>query len=425
MTILPTLLAGVLAANAAPPPTPSPPANPRMGSELPQPPMEVRAIRSQAGRVRATSAASLECPPMPAELIRPAGFELPLPGNARLAGDGKTLGILLPEEKQRLPLKLIKGGKIIAEYRLKPPPSPPWTAHPRLTLGEEGSYAALIGRHGFAVYAGGVLTATFTQQAHSPSVAFRFGEVMWCPWPQRSPAWRQTALPKLFKEGEEPPLWLRAELDGSRQQALARVDPRRLDPEFPNPAEWAMGIAARSDGRLWLVGLSSAEVWLAGPSGRILRREVLPVRLASEEDDEEAMKKLEEDIAHEVRSTAIGYSDATRRPPLASQLFVTGRIRVVGEVHARDRDLVVTTMTMQPHRALILIPADDTPPRCWTVPGRHEFLSVAVTEDAVWWLEEPEGGEPRLVHALWEDLLSQGGETTDHEGAANPEAPKR
>lgn len=257
MTVLPALLTCLLAGSAAPPPTPSPAATPRTAPDLPRPPVSLQVVRSQAARVRATSAGSLECPPVPAELIRPAGFELPLPGNARLAGNGKTLGVLLPEEDQRLPLKLIKGGKIIAEYRLKPPPSPPWRTHPTLALGEEGAYAALIGRQGFAVYASGVLTATFTRQAESPSVAFRFGEVMWCPWPQRLAARPGTALPKLFKEGEEPPLWLRAELDGSRQQALARVDPRRLNPAFPNPGEWAMGIATRSDGRLWLVGLSS------------------------------------------------------------------------------------------------------------------------------------------------------------------------
>ncbi len=275
------------------------------------------------------------------------------------------------------------------------------------------------------MYASGVMTATFTQQTHSPSVAFRFGEVMWCPWPQRPPARPGTALPKLFKEGEEPPLWLRAELDGSRQQALARVDPRRSDPAFPNPGEWAMGIATPSDGRLWLVGLSSAGVWLAGPSGRILRREVLPVRLVSEEDDEEAMGKLEEDTAREVRSTASdATADATRRPS-RSRVFVTGRTRVVGQVHARDRDLVVTTASVQPHRALILLPADDAPPRCWTVTGGDEFLRVAVTEDAVWWLQEREGGQRGLVHALWEELLSLTGDTEDQPGASTSPTPER
>ncbi len=75
---------------------------------------------------------------MPAGLIRPARFEFPLPGNARLAGNGKTLGVLLPEEDQRLPLKLIKGGKIFAEYRLKPPPSPPGARTPPWLWGRRG-----------------------------------------------------------------------------------------------------------------------------------------------------------------------------------------------------------------------------------------------------------------------------------------------
>lgn len=62
---------------------------------------------------------------------------------------------------------------------------------------------------------------------------------MWCPWPRFIPVSEPSRLSpeELYKEGEEPPLWFRAELDGASSEVLARVDLGRLDPEYPNPLE--------------------------------------------------------------------------------------------------------------------------------------------------------------------------------------------
>jgi len=331
-----------------------------------------------------------------------------VPPGTSLAGSGKTLGLLLPRNEKGYPLLLFTRGRASGTYTLKPPEGLTMPPSPPLSLGEEGSVAALTAREGFVVYANGIATAVLDdREAKSAQVTFRSGEVMWCPWPQRAPGRQRASAGKLFKEGEEPPLWLRAELDGSDRQVLARIDPRRLDSEYPNPGEWAMGIATRRDGKLWLVGLSSAEVWLAGPGGRILRRDFLPLRLRSEEDDEKAMKGLEEEILREVRTQPGSYlTDPTRRQPKSIEVVATGRTRVIADVMARDNDLVVTTIPgTQPPRALIYVPASGEPAHCWTIPGRGERLRAAVTDDALWWVEEAERGDSRLLYIPWDELL--------------------
>jgi len=412
-----------LATTASPTATPTP--APGESAPLPEIPTSVRVVRSRAAEVRAAAADAVACQPLPAELARAAEppFPTPLPETASLAGRGKTLGILLPRTEKGYPLWLFTGRRQAGTYTLKPPQGLELPPSPRLSLGEDGSLAALSGRGGFAVYANGVLTGVFDQEAHGAQVAFRFDEVMWCPWPRRKPSWPYRGrTDQLFKEGEEPPLWLRADFDGSHRKVLARVDPQRLDPEFPNPGEWAMGIATRRDGKLWLVGLSSAEVWLASAGGRILRREVLPVRLGSEEDDEEAMKKLEKEVLRELPARLGGpLTDPSQRQPKRIDGFSTARIRVIGSVMTRDNDLVVTTWAMEPARAVISVPADGSPAHCWVVPAGGEPPMVAVTDDALWWVGGGEGAPSRLMYVPWDELPHpEGPPDREGEGAPSP-----
>ncbi len=404
---------------------PTPPPTPAEGAGVPDTPVSVRVVRSRAAQLRAATAEAVQCQPLPVELARPAEAPLPahVPAETSIAGSAKTLGILLPRADKGYPLSLFARGRATGTYVLKPPPQgPTYRVTPTLSLGEEGSLAALSGRDGFVVYANGVLTGVFDQEAASAAVAFRFGEVMWCPWPQRAAARHRVSAGKLFEEGEEPPLWLRAELDGSDRKVLARIDPGRLDPDFPNPAEWAMGIATRRDGKLWLVGLSSGEVWLASPGGRILRRDSLPVRLRSEEDDEAALHELKKETLRQVRSQpSPELADPTRRQPRGVQVVATAATRVIGRVMARDDDLVVTTIAAEPARAVIYVPAGGGPAHCWTVPGRGEMLRAAVTGEALWWLAEGEEVDARLLYLPWGDLLPP--EDGSAEGNEAPQPP--
>lgn len=133
-----------------------------------------------------------------------------------------------------------------------------------------------------------------------------------------------------------------------------------------------MGIAPRRDGKLWLVGLSNGEVWLVGSGGRSLRRESLPLRLRSDEGDQQAMGVQEKETRRDPRRRPPFGGDLTRPQPKSSVVYVTGKIRVIHKVYARDSDLVRPTMATQPPRAVILLPADCSPARCWTLPSRED-----------------------------------------------------
>lgn len=96
------------------------------------------------------------------------------------------------------------------------------------------------------------------------------------------------------------------------------------------------------------------------------------MRLRSEDEDEKSIKKLEEEILEEKRSQIAPWG-LTKRQPKSVKVHVTGPIRVIGRVMAWGNDLVVTSYAMDPARAVIYIPADGGPGRCWTVPGRGGF----------------------------------------------------
>lgn len=143
---------------AVAPPTPTP--TPTEGPNLPSIPISVKVMRSRAAEVQAASSGAVQCEPLPMELARPAEPPIPsyVPGYTSIAGPGKTLGILYPKTEKGHPLSLFTRGRPSGSYVLKPPPlQPSLPPSPPLSLGEEGSFAALVGREGFAVYVNGVL----------------------------------------------------------------------------------------------------------------------------------------------------------------------------------------------------------------------------------------------------------------------------
>jgi hypothetical protein len=201
--------------------------------------------------------------------------------------------------------------------------------------------------------------------------------------------------------GQEPPLWLRAELDGAGEEVLLRVDSKRVNAESPILFDQAVGMARRSDGRFWLVGLCSGEIMLTSKTERVVRRWLLPYRLTTEEDDPDLASKLEKENREWMERSSPASGDATRKPAKSAKVLMTGRMRIFMDVFARDRDLVLTTATLDPSNALLLINDADERACCLQFPpefrGGDGFLNVASTRDELWFFA-PFG------YFLWEDL---------------------
>ncbi|MGC8917637.1 MAG: hypothetical protein ACP5NF_11740 [Thermoanaerobaculum sp.] len=249
----------------------------------------------------------------------------------------------------------------------------------------------MFSRDRFMVFAGAAYVATVPVQA--TSAAILGGDLFYCPYPKIDP----TAFlgKSTVKDQELAPLWVRAEVDGSREDVLLRVDQKRLDPDFPNPSEWAMTLAPRTDGKLWLVGVSSGEVLLATQAGRILKRTVLPFRFPTEQDDPQQRQSFLAEAEEEARSAA---SDATQ-PPSEETVLLTGRTRIFWHAWARGQDLVLlTTPFTKPASAVLVYRGADREIPCFTF---NDVVKgdpvIAVTDDALW-LAEPFG------YFLWEEL---------------------
>lgn len=377
------------AQEAAPQPTPP---------ELPaSTPMGVVVVRSKVGRERAGLTRELHCTEVPETLFRKDERIFPkgLPPGSRIAGNGRTLGILVPELPRWYQLTLVRKGRVINELRLRAPDMLPFggSGSPKLVLGDDGDVAALEGRDAFAVYADGTLTGVFSgENAQSAKLAFSRGLLYWCPLPRSAPTKPRAPTTALFEAGEEPPLWLRAELDGSREKVLLRLDTARLDEKDPNPAERTLAVAPRSDGRLWLVGLGSGEIMLTSKGDGIAERWTLPYLLKTPENDPQSVAKVETDARKELEEfVARHVSDATKRPPRSAEIVVHAAFRLFADVLARDRDLVLTTMTVEPSNALLLIRNGERDAHCFTFPRAFRsttgMLPVAVTDDELWFFQ--------------------------------------
>ncbi|MGC8917679.1 MAG: hypothetical protein ACP5NF_11955 [Thermoanaerobaculum sp.] len=349
---------------------------------------------------RAAYTQPLTCVAVPQALFRKAEALLPegLPTGARLATDWeKTLGVLLPDPPRGFKLLVLRGDRIVNEVFLQTPRAREFVTPPRLILGPGGDPVALADREGFAVYASGQLTALFPQ-APSAQVVFFRGSVMWCPHPRG--AWlrdaRRTAAP--------PPLWLSAELDGSREEVILAADPNRahhLWGDLWDIGDQALAPVPRPDGKFWLAGLFSGELALASAAGQILKRFFVPYALRTEEDDPEAVAKLLQDDGDAPELSAAGsrFTDATKAPPKVYASIVSPASRVFSFAGRRGRSLLLGTATQQPKRALLEVEDEETV-RCWQFPpslSRGDDLSAWSTTERLW-LASPFG------YVRWEDL---------------------
>lgn len=432
--LVPLLLLSVVSAlgqTAMPDPKPAPSAGPGASPEGQTSPVaaadlrpEVRVDRSWIGRERDRFTDRLECSPVPEELFHPGSEILPdgVPSGGRLAATGRTLGILAPDPPRGFKLTLVRKEKVAEELFLPLAGDGVLGSSPRFVLGEDGELTALKGTDGFVVYRGTTPVGVFHDaDTHSPQIAFKGRSVYWCPWP---PPYAEPGPPGTDDGGGEPKdraLWLRSELDGSERKVLLRVDARKLDEEEPHPGEQAMTPVVRPDGKFWLAGLNSGEIVEASKGESVTSRWLLPYRLATEENDPKAAARAEAEAEkdwNETRAADVG--DATRRPVKKVTIILTLPTRIIGDAFAKDRDLVLTTTSVEPLNALLIIRDDGLESaRCLVFPKRlgspNGWLNVAVTSDDLWFAS-PFG------YFSWVDLeaILDASERRDESGAGAP-----
>lgn len=354
----------------------------------------------------------LPCVKVPGKLlVTPPIYPEGLPARARVASDGrKTLGVLLEDPPRGYHLKLFRAGKPREEYFLKPPRERPFVTYPTLVLGRGGDPVALRDREGFAVYSAGQLVGVF-DRAPSAEVFFHGGQVFWCPYP-RGP-WFTSER----QRQEPPPLWLRADLDGSGETVLLRADPKRARRVFEgiwDAADQALTVVPRRDDKVWLVGLFSGEIVEATTSGSVQRRFFLPYALRSEEDDPDIIEKLNEKMKEEPMPADSDWQrkalDATRQPPEVKAYVVTPGTRVFSFAASRNGKLLLGTATWEPLGALLEV-EDEQHVRCWQFPqdavNALGWLSAVVSEEGVWFYEKAwRFVSWDVLDGLWEDFLS-------------------
>lgn len=345
-------------------------------------------------------------------LAAPPLFPEGLPPKARVASDNqKTLGVLLEDPPRGYRLQLFRRGKLREEFFLASPKNRPFVTHPTLVLGPGGDPVALRDREGFAVYSGGQLVGIF-HRAHAAQVLFHRGQVFWCPYPRGN--WSASER----DQQDPPPLWLRAELDGSHEEVLLRADPKRGMRVFEgvwDASDQALAPVFRREDKVWLVGLFSGEMAEASTSGTVHRRFFLPYALRNEEDDPDVIEKLQEDMKSEsfpangdVRKREL---DATRHPPRVLGHLVTPGTRVFSFAASRNGRLLLGTATWEPLGALLEV-EDEQHVRCWQFPqgvlNNLGWLSAVVTEEGVWFYEKTWRfvGWP-VLEDLWEAAHAQ------------------
>lgn len=412
------LLVAVMLTSPLPSPTPPPESTPTPSPSAEN--VEVTVLRPQAERLRRGFAKSPACVAVPRELLRrpPDVVTGTLAAGAKLAGSGKTLGILIPQPDGSFKLVLLQRQRVAAEYFLRLPGD----ERPRVSrfaVSADGSYAILfIPSDRFAVFAQGNYVATIP--ARNASAAVVRGELHFCPTPPGFES--HDELRRALEKGKDlPPLWVRSEINGSREEVLLRVESRRLDPKYPSGDEWALKIAARADGKLWLVGPFSAEVLLATPGGRILRSEVIPFRFPTEAEDTQAVERQAQELLKDPsfsEKMPPPFYDATKPKPRI-QLLYRGASRIFWDAWAKGNDLVLlTTAFTKPASAVLVYSGNDREIPCFTfgdvVKGEPK---IAVTDEELW-LAEPFG------YFRWdelEELLESSADDARAKGKSPPE----
>ncbi len=356
-------------------------------------------------------AEKLPCTPVPGNLFRPAAHLIPkgLPEEMRVAGAGRTLGVLVPQLPDGHKLLLFRGEKVISETWLAAPKDRPFPSPPMFYLAENGNVVILRSREFLAVYAGGTLTAVVTgENIRGADVTAARGLLFWSPYPTAEDDIRffKTKSHSLLKEEDWPPLLIRNELDGSEQEVLLRLDEERLRRADGVPLYSALSCTARPDGKLWLVGKTTGDVMLVEDNGHIIRRFELSSALKRPEDDPDIRRQMEEEMRQENEKLLAerAQTDATKRPPKSVEVFSGNKSPLVSGVFARGRDLVLTLATLDPPSGSLLVVGDtDSSNTCFELPeqlrgeGDAAAIQIAVTSDAVWF-RKPFGFIP------WEDI---------------------
>ncbi|HPC84778.1 MAG TPA: hypothetical protein P5234_16100 [Thermoanaerobaculaceae bacterium] len=353
------------------------------------------------------------CKLVPAEAFVQATDFLPkgLPEDARLAGAGRTLGILVPRLPDGHTLLLVRGEKVVRESWLSAPKDRRFARPPAFLLADNGNIAILRTSDSFVVYVGTTLTGVVQGElAHAASVTANRSELVWGPSPASGRAITASILMKedldRFKPQEWPALLVRSELDGSSPEVLIRLDKERLAASGAEmPMYHEVDPVFRADGKLWLAWPFIGKVALARANGETLRSLDLPGYLKRPEDDPETRKKMDEEMQQEAeRDKAARQADATSKPPRIIKEYRGYRSRLVYGAFPRGRDLVLSLATADPPPpSILLIPDGADEPVCFQFPQHLRGkaggapIQLAVTDDAVWF-REPFG------FVAWESL---------------------
>lgn len=344
----------------------------------------------------------LRCVEVPQSLFHEVTSVFPdgLPEDARIAGAGRTLGVLVPSLPEGHHLYLLRGGRRHSKLWLPTPKERPFPSRPDFHLGDNGNLVGLRVREFFAVYAGATLTAVI-DLGSGGSLALG-DRLYWAPAPTSTlplhgPDGDRTEL----AEDRLPPLLVQSELDGTRQRVLLRVDEKRLKEDDSGfPLYQTLYPALRSDRKLWLAGRFSGEIMVAESNGTIRQRFNLAEHLIRPEDDPESQSRhaeREEKIAAQIEAIRTRRaSDATRRRSGEGETAVFARSPHFSRAFPRGRDLVLVMATANPPPGTIaLVKSDLQNAYCFRLPDSlgsddHPALRFAVTEDALW-LRQPFG----------------------------------
>lgn len=351
--------------------------------------------------------AATECIQVPGEMFQPVPDIFPdgPPTGARIAGAGRTLGVLFPELPRGHRLVLVQGGKQQSEVWLPAPKERPFPRQPDFHLGDEGNLVALRVVDFLAVYAGGSLTA-LVDLGSGASVSLG-DSLYWTPAPRLTAvAGARPGEPGRLEEDELPALLMRSELDGAGAEVLLRVDPKRLAADDGGfPGYQALYVALRSDRRLWLAGRFSGEIMLAESDGTVRREFDLGLKLRRPEDDPEVRAEREQEINAQIEAIRARGGDATRRTSGRSEVRVYSRSPVLARAFARGRDLVLVMATTDPPPGSVVVVSSATEEaHCFRLPEhllaeRHPALQLAVTDDALWFRDPP-------GFMLWQEIES-------------------
>jgi hypothetical protein len=344
----------------------------------------------------AIGAEPLGCTSVPESLFQPFTRVFPkgLPEGARIAGAGRTLGVVVPQLPEGHKLYLFRRGEPAGEYWLSAPSSRPYPRPPAFFLADNGEVAILRAREFFAVYVQGKLTTVVDGDvAHAAAVTASRGYLLWAPSPH-VPSVARFVKGDLsaVKNDEWPALLVRSEYDGVDQKVLLRLERQELEESDRNPMYHELTPAVRSDGKLWLAGAFSGKLLLAEDNGHILRRWSLPDALKRAEDDPEVRRHQDEEMQRETEKWAAQQQvDATKKPGQV-EIYWSNKSRLFNNAVARGKDLVLALATVTPPRGslLLLRNGDEQAPLCFQLPDLVKASSdtgaiqVAITDDAVW-----------------------------------------